>query len=695
MSPNHINNQKFLYGFKTARQQSSTHHLANNNNNRHHYLPSTLTSIALIVGSASLILSGCQSSMPAASSKSTSGPLMDFSTADMGQSQQQGLAFNASMDRQAEHYAQLFDQDKYPNSDHQAKTHLLAAIRQHFATEHVAVSKANYHAMPFVAEDSIDAGSSSLLKTIIETYAYQSTSMEDREGEQPYSDDYDYRNGYENDDYEKDDYENDVYEDMANPLASEYDNEYSKAERDAMAAMLAQVDEGKTLAESGYGNQYEDEHGYDADEYGQDEYNGGGAFSDMSDMSGMSSMKPKTWLKNYEAMQMAKQSAEFDEDGILPMTFTGMIGQILGMFNRTPEQIAASNAYQYQNLTFNSVSQYKPKQRQLQSIYSYDYITPTISSSIQIPLSLDFDNSSITVDPSAIMPIVALANPEHTPLPNQMTAHTVRFGLPERVTAQLPPAVVYDTVLNAIQNSMAELDSEYFSAVDISDDAFAKEVGAARGVKVYFGSKQSGEMIGKVLKYVSQSLQGYVDANPEKYPNGAGLKAALDKIQLYNQGYQSADVGSLLQLIEAIGPISFNQVNYYYLDSSDRLLGKQQRLNIGGDLMGSTTTMINQVRYDQASFNRHALTPLLQASFGANAVTPMDGNAWLAEQRQQKDRLQEARYVRYDYDDADSERYENADSESYDNGESSNIETTEIRHIKNVEKVTDHTLDAQ
>ena len=77
-------------------------------------------------------------------------------------------------------------------------------------------------------------------------------------------------------------------------------------------------------------NQYEDEYGYDADEYGQDEYNGGGALSDMSDISGMSSMKPKTWLKNYEAMQMAKQSAEFDEDGILPMTSTGMIGQILG-----------------------------------------------------------------------------------------------------------------------------------------------------------------------------------------------------------------------------------------------------------------------------------------------------------------------------------------------------------------------------
>ena len=347
------------------------------------------------------------------------------------------------------------------------------------------------------------------------------------------------------------------------------------------------------------------------------------------------------------------------------MSSTGLIGNILTMFSRTPEQIAASNAYQYQHLTFNSVSQYNPKQRQLQSVYSYDYATPTISSTIQIPVAFDFNNSSVTLDPSAIMPIVALVNPENTPLPSQMASHTVSFGLPDSITEQLPPAVLYDAVLNAIQSSMAELAPEHFSAVDISGDAFAKEVGATRAVKVYFGSQQSGEMIGKTLKYVTKSLQEYVDAHPEKYPDGVMLKAALAKAQLYNKGYQSADVGSLLQLIEAIGPISFNQINYYYLDNSDRLLAKQQRVNIGGDLLGSTTTMLNQVRYDKASFDHHALTPLLAESFGSNAVAPIDGNAWIAAQRQKKERLQTARYARYDYEDGSLET--DYSSDEYDN----------------------------
>jgi hypothetical protein len=267
------------------------------------------------------------------------------------------------------------------------------------------------------------------------------------------------------------------------------------------------------------------------------------------------------------------------------------------------------------------------------------------------------------------MPLVALANPENAPLPNQMASHTVDFGLPEGITSQIPPAVVYDAVIAALQDSMAELGPEYFSAVDIRNDQFAKQVGADRAVKVYFGSKQSGEMIGKMLKYMSQSLQDYIDANPDEYLDEALLKTAIAKIQQYNQGYQSADVGALLQLIEAIGPISFNHTNYYYLDRSDRLLAKQQRVNVGGDLFGAQTSVLNQTRYDKASFNQHVLTPLLAQSFGPKATPAIDGNAWLAQQRQQTDRLEKARDARYDYEEAAeaSADYDSSDEDSYGN----------------------------
>ncbi|MGE6327474.1 hypothetical protein [Psychrobacter pacificensis] len=673
MSSNHVNNRNRQYHSEMASNYLPI--INNKNNNGHVSQTSKLISIALLVGSASLVLTGCQSNPTASADVAASSTLMDFSTANPAQSQRQGRAFTASQEAQAERYAQLFNQEKYPNTEHQAKAHLLTAIRQHLATEHVAVAQANYQAVPFIDADSIDAGSSSLLRTIIETYAYQPEGMYDSSDDEAQAEAraelaaVGVESNKCNENEDDDAYEvcvvegiNYDYDDAKDSIESDYPSDYDKsiaeaeAERKAIAAILAEAGENEPAsADEEYDYDAEDRDSddyvsddYSTDEYATDEYDEyGGETGGM--LSGMSRLSPKT------------------------MSSTGLIGNILTMFSRTPEQIAASNAYQYQHLTFNSVSQYNPKQRQLQSVYSYDYATPTISSSIQIPVAFDFNNSSVTLDPSAIMPIVALVNPENTPLPSQMASHTVSFGLPESITAQLPPAVLYDAVLNAIQSSMAELAPEHFSAVDISGDAFAKEVGATRAVKVYFGSQQSGEMIGKTLKYVTKSLQEYVDAHLEKYPDGAILKAALAKAQLYNKGYQSADVGSLLQFIEAIGPISFNQINYYYLDNSDRLLAKQQRVNIGGDLLGSTTTMLNQVRYDKASFKRHALTPLLAESFGSNAVAPIDGNAWIAAQRQKKDRLQTARYARYDYEDGrletdySSDEYENRyDAESID-----------------------------
>ncbi|MGP9543834.1 hypothetical protein ACT3QR_02350 [Psychrobacter sp. AOP7-B1-25] len=675
MSSHHINNCNRQRHSETTLADFSDHNHKNNNiKNNNGYLCQTgkLTSIALLVGSASLVLAGCQSTP--ASSSSNSSTMIDFSVADDAQ----GQAFTASQNAQAARYEKLFDQEKYPNTENQAKSHLLAAVRQHLATEHVAVATANYRSAPFIDTDSIDAGSSSLLRTIIETYAYQPESAYSRSDDEPYNDDYN--------DYDEDSIESDYPSDYDKSRAE------SEAERRAIAAILAEAGENQpTSSDATSDNEYAyDIADYDSDDYSSDDYS-----SDDYDeysrntegmLSGMSDLSPKTMVEKYEAMQMAKQQAKTEpvNRGSLPMSPKGMVSNILDMFHRTPEQIAAKNAYQYEHLTFNSVSQYRPKQRQIQSVYSYDYATPTISSSIQIPLAFDFNNSNVVVDPSAIMPIVAFVYPENTPLPSQMASHTVSFGLPDSITAQLPPAVLYDAVINAIQSSMAELAPEHFSAVDISGDAFAKEVGATRAVKVYFGSQQSGEMIGKTLKYVTKSLQEYVDANPEKYPDGAALKKALAKVQLYNKGYQSADVGSLLQLIEAIGPISFNQINYYYLDSSDRLLAKQQRANIGGDLMGSTTTVLNQVRYDKASFNHNTLTPLLTESFGPDATPPIDGNAWIATQRAQKDRLQTARYARYDYQDSGVEDAYGSDEYGNDNDNSADaVDESQVDDAQN------------
>ena len=637
-------------------------HLEPIKNNKHKTL--SLAVCAVMLGSTVLV--GCQSNPTPV--KNSGKAMIDFSVADSRQNQAQAQSFNTALNANDERYEQLFDQSQFPSTETQAKNRLIKAIRQHLATEQVAVAQARYYSTPFIKSDSIDAGSTSLLKTVIELYAYNAENQSYSDYDDAEDDSY-----YEESVYEEDELESDSRVDAADevvvvePDADDYDAalEYDAEGYDEYGYDYDGYDR------DGYDYDGYDYYGYDIngydyegyDEYGYDQdgdygYSSDDDYEDSGIKDKLDKLNPKGLLKSYEAMQIQKQQASTNKDSVTANEpLTGMLGSMLGMLDRTPEQVQAMNAYQYKNLTFNSVSHYKPEQKQLQSVYSYDYLTPTLSSSIQIPLALDFKDSRITLDPSALMPLAALLNPEHTPLPNEMTAHTVDFGLPESITSQLPFEVIYDALISAVQEGMAELPEDNFSAIDIKGDAFAKEVGATRAVKVYFGSKQSGELLGKVLKHFSQSLDSYVQANPDKYPDDAVLSRAIAKIQLYNKGYQSADIGSLMQLIEAIGPLSFNQVNYYYLDSSDRLLAKQQRLNIGGDLFGQQTAMLNQVRYDQAQFDQHMLTPLLTQSFGVNAAPAIDGNAWLDDQRLQKERLSQARYARYSYDDSDYDSY--------------------------------------
>lgn len=614
----------------------------------------SIASCSLLLSGAALALVGCQSTHGITSSASVSPSMMDFNSANPAQSAAQGHAFNAQLTANTARYQQLFDQAQNPNTETQAKRRLLTAINQHLATEHVAVAQAHYNVVPFINPSSIDAGSSGLLRTILELYAYKNAQLDD--------------DAYGNDDEEG--YDEEGYDEKSYDEYDEY-GEYDAADE---VIVVEAADESEAIAYDaagydayGYNADGYDEYGYDwygynAEGYDEDGYDENGYDIDANQrvdeedtsggiLSGLARFSPLELLSDYDAMQAQKQS-KTGATNTDTTAYYGIIGQLLGGVHKTPAQVAAQNAYQYQPLVFNSISHYKPAQKQFQNVYSYDYRSPTISSSIHIPLALDFNNSQLTVDASALMPVLALVAPEHTPLPEQMTSHTIDFGLPETITAHIPTPIIYEALIAAVQSSMAEIAPEYFSAVDIRGDDFAKQLGADSVVKLSFDSKQSGEMIGKVVKHVSQSLARYVDDNPDKYPYDAPLKTAIHKIQSYNKGYQSADVGALLQLIEAIAPFSFNHTNYYYLDNAERLLGKQQRTRLGGDLMGSQMVVLNQIRYDDASFRQHALTPLLQQSFGAKAALAIDGNAWIKQAQQKKALAAQARYARYDYEEA-------------------------------------------
>ncbi len=309
-------------------------------------------------------------------------------------------------------------------------------------------------------------------------------------------------------------------------------------------------------------------------------------------------------------------------------------------------------------MTINEISVFDPANKKINIVYSYDFASPTTLYSIQLPLSLDFNRSQLTLDPSAFLPIMALISPENAPITEELDETIVAFELPAEIKEKLPSDVIYDAFISAISNSLNELDSGNFTALDISKDTYAKRVGAHSAIKLNLDSKQTGKLIGLTLKHMTKSLQDYVSLRPDLYNNSDMISIALYNWEKANSKYQSSDIGSLFQLIEAVAPISFNQSNYYYLDGSGKLIAVQSSASIGGDILGATKTGLSQTTFNQREFDNHPLYKVYQQSFGKpfDVLPPasVDGNAWLNKIRERKQQLEQANVARSEYESDDA-----------------------------------------
>lgn len=540
-----------------------------------------------------------------------------------------------------------------------AKSRLHQAIEQHLATEHVSVTQSYSRGRPFIPADSIDSQADSFYKTLFNLFVYRSQKADESYDDSDYGynddygDDYDYEDNYDYDydyDYEDsynydDDYDDSYdYSDYQKALAEAHttsDGIDRYSDDDSAAAAAAQA------AAVAYEYDDSDDYDYDYDEfggYGDDGYSPYEYGNPVSNSVG----KFWAWLADYQAMKQEQQGQV--PESIYDVNGTSMLMTMMESMKQTPEQIEAYNYYVYDRLDLNMASRFSPQDRRYQSIASYDFASPTLNVSVQLPFQLDFKDASITFDPAALMPLAAVMDPENTPLPSEIDGQTVRFYLPTELQQQIPTDVIYDAFIKAVGQSIGELDAENFTAVDMRDDAFAQQLGASHAVKAHFGSKQAGEFLGSLVKIMAHQLKDDIDTHPERYRSHSRLKAMLDEWSLYKDGFQTRDVGKLLQLIEAIVPISFSQVNYYYLDASGQLIGKQNMISLGSDFLDSTYDTVTQTRYDRGSFNNSALAKQLLATFDTS--TPViDGNNWVQRKSDAEDLQLQATKARWGYED--------------------------------------------
>lgn len=402
----------------------------------------------------------------------------------------------------------------------------------------------------------------------------------------------------------------------------------------------------------------------------------------------------KDWFEAYKQMKTLEQSGQSTEDTAdhaesLPLPegvggiYANMLSSMLDHIKKTPEQLTAKNLYQYDNTVITILSHHQPAARQINSVLALDYRSATAEQSVQLPMQMNFLDSQITVDAAAAMPMLALATPKYAPSPD-LKADLMRFGLPKSLQGMIPMSVVYDALTRAHLAGFRHMDAERFTPVALTEDVYARQIGAAQAIKFSPSTQDGGKLLGIMLKHLATDLKAYVDAHPEHYADTteteaddaqntskstknkqitpAKIKAAIDDWVLINQGYQTDDVGSVLSLLQAIQPINSAHHFYYYLDNRGQLIGMQFVQSADQQMQNTRTEVAAQIRFSPKPI-AHAYSDQLHQDFAApNAI---DGTAWLSQIREdlKLKSLAEAARESYQYDDDTSDAAKDADTD--------------------------------
>lgn len=332
------------------------------------------------------------------------------------------------------------------------------------------------------------------------------------------------------------------------------------------------------------------------------------------------------------------------------------ISMMLEHMKQTPEQTLAKNLYQYNNTSITSLSHHRPQVRNIKTLWSLDYQSPTAVQSAQLPFIIDMNAGALDADISAVLPALAFITPKNTPLPAEIPAGQMRIALPQELSQKIPTAIIYDAVQQGIVAGYAEITPQKFTAVNLKDDSFAHKINAAQAVKIELNIKELGKLYATIAKYVVRDLKAYVDKNPTLYPNtptkegdsqADKIKKLIDEFIVINKGYRTSDVGGLLQVIEGITPFGFDNVNYIYLDTKGRIIGIQNIANIDDEIGGARLQTVGQTRFGRDIFVKHPLAAQFDSSFDNN--TSFDGIAWLKSIKNEYEYRRQARQARLEY----------------------------------------------
>lgn len=310
----------------------------------------------------------------------------------------------------------------------------------------------------------------------------------------------------------------------------------------------------------------------------------------------------------------------------------------------TPEQITVLNDAFLTPKTLQYQGSYNQATGQLSSVLLEKSDSRFSQSYKRVPMLLDFNEMSITFEPDAVLPMASFLSDKE--LPKNLAGKSIKFVLPENLKQNIPLPILKDSLFQAIGKAYGDIDEEKFTEIVIDD--YGRSLNANRAVKIHLTTQDVGFIVGRTLKYWSQSLQTIRQQHPEYISDDSKFGATLDLLAAANRVYRADDLAKLAQFVEAIVPLSYNSFNYYYFNHQNQLIGYRKIRDYSSSLLSARGKSITTAKISYRTAQNPQNTHLYYQPKPADVI---DGNALFEQITGEKKLQSEAQDARFGYSD--------------------------------------------
>lgn len=293
------------------------------------------------------------------------------------------------------------------------------------------------------------------------------------------------------------------------------------------------------------------------------------------------------------------------------------------LFDLSDERISAIQAYLAKPAKISFNGTYLPKQGKLAFNSQFSYRPKNLTVEYQVPMLLDFNELSVTLDPAAALPILSIIFDKG--IGTDWEDKSVKFYVPAEIKQQIPTDMLLGNLPKAMQVAFNQIDAKQFSYQPV--DSYGNALNARYAVKATLSKEDNLNFLFTLFDEWHSLVEADAKAHPEKITNADNFYTAMTLFEgLLDEAKDSLTEVSDedLAVIANLVPFLNGSTTDYYFDGQGRLIGYHKQQAQHANFLGidiEADTQIQLTNFGTTTLN-----------YNPAAATIVDGNHFVAEQ---------------------------------------------------------------